>query len=1223
LKTRVLVKNSLIAIALCFTGAIRLAAQAPSTFEFTENKGQWETAIKFKGDLPAGNFYLHKNGFTIVQHNTTDLQQVYDNHKSEAPANNNARTATRTLQKDTASTFSIRSHAYRVQFIGGATNPEIVPDKVLSGYSNYIIGNDPSKWTSRVKSCQAVIYKNIYPNIDVRYYSENGRLKYDIIVNPGGDANNIVMQYDGADKLSVKNSELVIKTSVGDVRELYPYTYQFDKIRGKQETSCAYKIEGKNRVRFKTGDYAKTSTLVIDPSIIFSSFTGSTTEEWGFTATPGPDGSLFSGSIAFGAGFPASPGAYKTSWTGQGKKKLDIGIFKFSPNGDKREYATYLGGNADDFPHSLYCDPQGNLVVLGRTYSSNYPGTLVGTGGGCDIVVTKLNATGTGLIGSLRIGGGADDGLNMEDQMESSNHKTNKLLRNYGDDSHSEVILDSDGYIYVAAQSQSNYPDFPTTAGAFQPNRKGNQDGVLIKINRNCTAVEWCSFLGGSADDAAFVLALNPATKDIYVAGGTLSNDMPGTISGLNNAVISDHLVGGNGDIDGYISIVSNDGTVLHRTIYLGTGEIDLIYGIHFDRYNYPYVMGVTRGSWPVINAAYSNPGTKQFVVKLSADLAGIEYSTVFGSGGKPNISPVAFLVDRCENVYISGWGGWYVPASTEQDPYDLAGTRGMPVTPDALKSITDNRDFYFIVLKRNAESLLYGTFFGQDGGLGEHVDGGTSRFDAQGAIYAAICANCYGSTRDLPITKPYPVTAGVWSSRNGAGSNGCNLGAVKILFNFSGVGSGPKAYFKGVFDTVGCVPFTVTLKDTILVAKSYEWNFGDGSPEEYTTTYDISHKFEKTGSFRVRLIAVDSSSCNIRDTAYINIHVRDDPAQLAYTYAKQQPCESLVYEFVNTSTFPPGKPFNPASFTWDFGDGTIITPGAGTIRHSYAAAGTYITKLILNDTAYCNSPDSEEKPLRVSPLVAARFETPSSGCAPHYAVFNNTSLAGQEFYWDFGDGTQSTEVNPTHTYTNIGKYTITLKVIDTTTCNKVDSTFMDLTVYPKPVADFSFAPVTPEVNKPTIFTNLSTGAVSYHWHFGDDEVVVKNTADTVSHQYNATNTFEACLVAYSQEGCTDTLCKPVQALINPLLDVPNAFTPGRFGRNSYVTVAGFGIAKMTWRIYNRWGKLVFETHDRRAGWDGSLNGQPQPMDVYAYTLDVEYSDGGKVRKTGDITLIR
>ena len=90
-----------------------------------------------------------------------------------------------------------------------------------------------------------------------------------------------------------------------------------------------------------------------------------------------------------------------------------------------------------------------------------------------------------------------------------------------------------------------------------------------------------------------------------------------------------------------------------------------------------------------------------------------------------------------------------------------------------------------------------------------------------------------------------------------------------------------------------------------------------------------------------------------------------------------------------------------------------------------------------------------------------------------------------------------------------------------------------------------------------------------------------------------------------------------------PLLDVPNAFTPGRFGKNSIVRVEGFGIAKMTWKIYNRWGQVVFASGDRSYGWDGTYKGQPQPMDVYAYTLDVEFTDGTKTRKTGDITLIR
>jgi gliding motility-associated-like protein len=693
---------------------------------------------------------------------------------------------------------------------------------------------------------------------------------------------------------------------------------------------------------------------------------------------------------------------------------------------------------------------------------------------------------------------------------------------------------------------------------------------------------------------------------------------MPGTVPGfVQDVVISDQMAGG---IDGYVTIFSNDGTTIKRTTYLGTPQLDLVYGIQFDLFNFPYVMGTTRGTWPVINAAYSVNGTKQFVTKLKPDLTGIVYSTTFGHGDRPNISPVAFMVDRCENIYVSGWGGWH---SNGTDPFDLGGVANMPITRDALKSLTDNRDFYFIVLEKNASSLLYGTYFGQNGGFGEHVDGGTSRFDKQGAIYQAICANCFGNSISPRITTPYQTTSNAVAPRNGTGDEGCNLGALKILFNYAGVGSGPKAYFNGNFDTVGCVPFELNFRDTVLDAKSYEWNFDDGTPDVTTVDYNVSHRFEKVGTYRVRLIAIDSTTCNIRDTAYVTIHVRDDEAEISYTYKKLDPCESLNYEFVNTSTFPPGKPFNANSFTWEFGDGNRVTPGEISIQHSYASPGTYITRLILNDTAYCNSPDTAFHELRVSPLVVARFETPASGCAPYTAYFNNTSLAGQHFSWDFGDGTTSTEVNPFHTYTDVRTYRVTLIVVDSNTCNKADTIFQDITVYPKPVADFSFAPVTPEVNKPTIFTNLSTPAIEYQWHFGDDEMVIKKSTDTVMHQYNATGTFEVCLVAVSINGCTDTVCKPVQALINPLLDVPNAFTPGRFGRNGIVTVSGFGIAKMNWRIYNRWGKLVFETQDRRTGWDGTFKGQLQPMDVYAYTLDVEFFDGQKLRKTGDITLIR
>ena len=165
----------------------------------------------------------------------------------------------------------------------------------------------------------------------------------------------------------------------------------------------------------------------------------------------------------------------------------------------------------------------------------------------------------------------------------------------------------------------------------------------------------------------------------------------------------------------------------------MGTTGNDMLYGIQFDKFGFPYIMGTTSrpaagaSGWPVVNAAFSQPGGKQFIAKLKPDLSGFEYSTVFGTNtDAPNISPIAFLVDRCENVYVSGWGGQV----NTKGGYPTAGTGGLPTTPDAIRQTTDNSDFYFFVLERNATRQLYGSFFGQDGGFGEHVDGGTSRFD-------------------------------------------------------------------------------------------------------------------------------------------------------------------------------------------------------------------------------------------------------------------------------------------------------------------------------------------------------------------------------------------------------------------------------------------------------------------------------------------------------------
>jgi gliding motility-associated-like protein len=279
--------------------------------------------------------------------------------------------------------------------------------------------------------------------------------------------------------------------------------------------------------------------------------------------------------------------------------------------------------------------------------------------------------------------------------------------------------------------------------------------------------------------------------------------------------------------------------------------------------------------------------------------------------------------------------------------------------------------------------------------------------------------------------------------------------------------------------------------------------------------------------------------------------------------------------------------------------------------------------KLFLNDTTFCNSPDSIEKTIRISANVKAGFKTPASGCAPYNAIFENTSAGGQQFNWNFGDGTTSTLTNPQHLYSTPGTFIVNLRVIDSATCNLQDSASFTITVAGKPVASYTFTPNPPQENTTVRFFNNSIAANRYTWVFGDSDSLLTSSPDPIQHIYAETKTFNTCLIAINNEGCADTVCQPIAALIVPILDVPNAFTPNNDGINDKVYVRGFGIKRLVWRIYNRWGTVVFETSDKTQGWDGTYKGAMQPKEVYHYILDVEYSDNTKYQKKGDITLLR
>lgn len=1160
-----------------------------ATLEFVKNNGQWDGDFIYKSVTGTGDIFLQKNAITYVigEPGAVEKMDAFKHGQIKIPP-------------------VLKYHAYKMLFENSHV-PVLTEQKVQTHYYNYFLGNDASRWKSNIHPALAINYERLYDGIDMHLSSEKGNLKYDFIIQPDADVSQIKLKIEGADKVSLKNGNLVIGTSVGDVQELKPVVYQYVNDQ-RVAVACNYVLNN-NTVGFQfPNDYNHSVALIIDPTVVFCTFTGSTADNWGFTATYDSLGNFYAGGLVNGLGFPANVGAFQTTFgggttTAGSAYPCDMAIIKFDATGASKIYGTYIGGRDNDQPHSMIVDNNGDLIIAGRTYSDNFPVTASaydGTyNGGADIVVVKLNNTGTALLGSTYIGGSGDDCVNTN----ASEYVFGgiDLKHNYGDDARSEVLIDKSGNIYVASSTKST--NFPTV-NPIQSSLSGTQDAVLIKLNSTLSSLVFSTYLGGSSVDAGYVLGLNTTQTSIYIAGGTMSSDFPSTPGTLHASSL--------GGTDGYILKISNGPTyTLQRGSFIGTGNYDQVYGLQVDVNDYVYLMGQTLGgTFPVSSGVYSNPNSSQFVIKLDNTLTTSVYSTVFGSGNsaQTNISPAAFLVDTCENVYISGWGGSL--GLLGASPSYVGTTTGMPITAGtAIQSTTDGADFYFIVLSKNATSLLYGSYFGRtstDMGKGEHVDGGTSRFDKNGIVYQAICGGCYGSGGTVSA---FPTTAGSYSPKNG--SSNCNLAALKISFDLSAV----KAITDVSPNAKGCPPFTVSFTNKSVNAKTYDWYFADGTPN--SAAKEPTHTFYKPGTYIVRMVAYNPDACIEYDTSYLTITVDSNSIKSNFTYLILDSCNTpYKVSFTNTSRY--GKNPSP-KFYWDFGDGTTFT-GTTPPTHAYSSTGTFFVQLVMVDDSACNSPDTIRQPILIqSKFLKASVSLPDVLCAKAGGLyFANLSTNAISVWWDFGDGSTSTEVSPTHVY-DTGTYHIVLVVFNSGACNTTDTFRKTISIKAGATANFTYAPTIPNPNDSTKFTNLSVGALSYLWDFGDG---TKSYADSPTHMYRKTGLYKACLIAYGYEGCNDTLCKMVPANIVPRIDVPTGFTPNGDGINDVLYVKGAAIESLNFRIYNRWGQLVFQTNSAEVGWDGKFHGQLQPMESYAYVLSATFIDGTTEEKKGNITLL-
>ena len=1210
---------------------------------FIANLGQWDNPFLFKAQMNNAALFAESNCLTIALR-----QHRHHNHDSHFHHE-----------------MGGQMHAYKVHFKG--SNPSVTvtgqnPDK-YGGYDNYYYGHNPDRWVSHLSHYLTVYYSGLYDGIDMDIQVAQHALKTNFYITPGAKPSSIVLAYEGIDKMYLSSGNLILRTSVGEIVELQPYAYQIADT-GQHEIPARYIIHG-NEVRFSLGEYDTLLPLVIDPILHFSTYTGSTSDNWGTTATYDAHKNTYTAGLVFGTGYPVSTGAYDSTYN----NNADIGIFKFDTSGTQRLFATYLGGSLADMPHSMYVNAFDELVIFGTTGSTDFPVTqgaydTTFNGGdtlqfegttsiyfphGSDIFVSRFSSDGTQLQASTYVGGSGNDGLNYRKRYNTSRILmlgNDSLYFNYGDGARGELITDDLNNVYVGSTTFSN--DFPTTEGSVAPLALMNQNGIVFKLDYNLRNMIWSTYLGGNFDDAVYSIDVD-SNYNILVCGGTNSPNFPTTYGSYQPAY-------GGGTADGFITKIDYNGRRIIASTFYGSPQYDQIYFVRTGKHDEVFIFGQTKaqGSTMIHNAAYNVPGSGMLLARLNPNLDSLEWSTVFGTPlGRPNLSPTAFGADICNRVYAAGWGRDFIGYNNIS--WNQAGTYDMETTSDAIQTTTDGMDFYIMSMSADASTLDYATFFGELHGSGsnggfDHVDGGTSRFDKMATLYQSVCASCYGNDE-------FPTTTGAWSSHNN--SNNCN----NALFRLNIHSDFAVADF--LAPPVGCEPYTVDFTNTGR-GTSFLWDFGDGTT---STATNPQHTYTQAGSYRVRLIAQLDNGCTPADTTEYTVRVLSNHAHHTIS---QLPCDGTAVQIGD-------QPMLGCTYHWIQGnvsDSNIANP------YVYQS-GTYV--LQITTIHGCQEIDSFAvqfiKVLDTIIVIPPTCPGGSDGRA--IAIIPDPDDTATHIYWDGVPGdtvlTGLSADNRTHTVVVINNdcriertftvqdppvmkiekqvhdllcteecdgsiqlhYTLPNYVVgDTLLDSLCDGTFITL------LHDTAGCPYydTTVITRDTMLLHLRVWAddtilfltesvrlhvttvpgARYNW-------IPSNTLDrptSPSPVATPTDTLTVYSVTVTDSlGCTWTgqlalRCTEVNCG-RPNVFIPNTFSPNGDGINDRLCFKGDFITDFYIAIYTRWGEKVFETHDLNDCWDGRYNDNWCMPGVYTYTCHIKCEAGLENLLKGDITIIR
>lgn len=1016
------------------------AHQPKKSFDFKENKGQWPEQVLFRSQMGSATLFLENTAMTWKLVHPEDLALVHESSE---------------WSHEELAAWELRGHAYKVHFVDGSAG-NVVGQEVQAGYYNFFIGQDTDKWANNVNAYGAVRYADIWDNVGMRVYNSNDLLKYDFLVAPGADVSQVKLQYEGATPLLQDDGSILLETSVGDVIEQAPFAYQMNGT-DLVEVPCSYVIEGGIlQFAFPEG-YDESKQLVIDPIVIASTLSGTSgSQNYGHSAAYDIAGNIYTGARSFGAGYPTTTGAFQENFSGGGFG-VDIAVSKLNPTGSDLIWASYIGGGGSDYPHSMITNDFEELYVYGSSNSDDYPvtddafdSTLGGTN---DIVITHFSDDGTALIGSTYMGGSDVDG-------------SNAVSVNYGDGFRGEIILDNEFRPFIASFSSST--DFPVSGGAYQPNNAGGQDAVIFGMNEELSSLIWSTYLGSTGDDTGYGIRVN-SFSEVYVCGTAGAEDFPTT----GGAYQSEFLGGGGGwnnqEKDGYIARFSADGEDLQYCTFLGTTEEDQCFFIDLDNAEDVFVYGQSAGEMPITEDVYSEENGSLFITKFNAILTEVLASSMVapggGFGGYGGV-PIAFLVDRCDNIYVSAHGA----------------SNGLTTTDDAVYT---SGGFYLAAYGENITTQEFATYYEEN-----HVDGGTSRFDKSGIVYQGVCSG-----------GGFPTNPDAWSDTQPS----WDIGVFKMDFQVSGVNAAITASADAL---TGCAPHEIEFSN-FSVGNIFTWNFGDGSPE--SNEFEPTHLYTEPGVYEVSLISLDSLSCNLADTAYLEVLI-SVPTDFTAAFDVALDCEDLSVSTENLT----GVDF--LEYEWDMGDGTVLD--GFEVNHTYADEGDYTITLSAIDNG-CDADDQAEEVVTVVGSVQASADGSAfEGCGELELTFDNTSN-GITYLWDFGDGSPTvTDENPTHTFSP-GTYEVTLTAFHPESCNLEDDTTLTVVVGEEQVIEAAFQLVQTDCEAFLVEgTNNSIGDnLAFEWDMGDGTIF---SASDITHNYDSTGEYTVVLTA------TDTLCDAI-----------------------------------------------------------------------------------------------